>query len=61
MDKDLPRIETVTVERPSTLRVRSREKSSTDAVNLTGWKSSVGRHVGYRDQIGPWTGHDFRV
>ena len=40
--KELPRIETVTVVSPSTLRVRWRGKKSADTVNLIGWIATGG-------------------
>jgi hypothetical protein len=42
MEKKLPRIEAVTVEGPSTLRVRWRGKKSADVVNLSGWIATGG-------------------
>jgi hypothetical protein len=37
MDNELPRIEAVTVDGPSTLHVRWRRKRTEDTVNLIGW------------------------
>ena len=37
MEKELPRIEAVTVEAPAVLRVRWRGKRAADVVNLIGW------------------------
>jgi hypothetical protein len=42
MEKELARIETVTVEGPSTLRIRWRGKRATDVVNLSGWIATGG-------------------
>lgn len=42
MEKKLPRIEAVTIEGPSTLRVRWRGKRATNQVNLSGWIATGG-------------------
>jgi hypothetical protein len=42
MEKELPRIEAVTVEGPSILRIRWRGKRNTDVVNLSGWIATGG-------------------
>ena len=42
MDKELPRIENVTVDGPLTLRIRWRGKRVTDTVNLSGWIATGG-------------------
>jgi hypothetical protein len=42
MEKELPRVATVVVEGPSTLRIRWRGKKATDVVNLSGWIATGG-------------------
>jgi hypothetical protein len=42
IDEELPRIEAVTVEGPSTLRIRWRGKRAADVVNLSGWIDAGG-------------------
>ena len=42
MKNELPRIEAVTIEGPSTLRVRWRGKRAADVVNLSGWIATGG-------------------
>lgn len=43
MDAELPRIESVKAEKPSTLRIRWRGKRTGDVVDLTGWIATGGK------------------
>jgi hypothetical protein len=42
LEKELPRVQTATVEGPSTLRIRWRGRKATDVVNLSGWIATGG-------------------
>jgi hypothetical protein len=42
MTDELPRIETVSVTQPATLRLRWRGRSASDCVDLTGWIAAGG-------------------